>query len=74
MEPEQKSNGALVGAIIVIIILIVGGIYVWQSSITKEKQIESETATVEDSNDLDTLQQDVGATDTSTGVQINGLE
>ena len=27
MEPEKKSNGALVGSIIIIIILIIGGIY-----------------------------------------------
>jgi hypothetical protein len=31
MEPEQKSNGALVGSIIIIIILIIGGIYMWQN-------------------------------------------
>lgn len=29
MEPEKKSSGALIGAIIIIIILVAGGIYVW---------------------------------------------
>ena len=36
MEPNQiqkKSNGALVGSVIIIIILIVGGIYLWRNSI-----------------------------------------
>lgn len=35
MEP-QKSNGPLIGAVIIVIILIVGGIYLWQKA-TKEK-------------------------------------
>ena len=32
MEPnvDKKSNGATIGAIIVIIILVLGGLYVWQ--------------------------------------------
>jgi hypothetical protein len=31
MEPEQKSNGALIGSVIIVLILIVGGIYMWQN-------------------------------------------
>lgn len=30
MEPEKKSNGALVGLIIIVIILVVGGFYLWK--------------------------------------------
>ena len=33
MEPEKKSNGALVGSIIIILILVIGGIYIWQSKV-----------------------------------------
>ncbi len=29
MEP-QKSNGPLIGAIIIVVILVIGGIYLWQ--------------------------------------------
>ncbi|MBI5139544.1 hypothetical protein HZA26_02970 [Candidatus Nomurabacteria bacterium] len=36
MEPEEKSNGALVGSFIIIIILILGGIYVWQKSLQEK--------------------------------------
>ncbi|OGI65308.1 hypothetical protein A3A95_03300 [Candidatus Nomurabacteria bacterium RIFCSPLOWO2_01_FULL_39_18] len=36
MEPEQKSNGALTGLIIIIIILVLGGIYFWKSSMKEE--------------------------------------
>ena len=32
MEPEQKSNGALIGLIIIVIILILGGIYLWNQN------------------------------------------
>ncbi len=31
MEPEQKSNGALVGSIVIVLILIIGGVYMWQN-------------------------------------------
>ena len=31
MEPEQKSNGALIGSIIIIVILVLGGVYLWQN-------------------------------------------
>ncbi|MEK7588820.1 MAG: hypothetical protein AAB438_03310 [Patescibacteria group bacterium] len=33
MEPtmEKKSNGALIGSIIVILVLVLGGVYVWMS-------------------------------------------
>ena len=30
---EQKSNGALISSIIIILILIIGGIYFWKTSI-----------------------------------------
>ncbi|MEK7564157.1 MAG: hypothetical protein AAB510_01135 [Patescibacteria group bacterium] len=35
MEPEQKTNGALVGLIIIIVILAIGGIYMWKNSVPK---------------------------------------
>ena len=38
MEPtmDKKSNGALIGAVIVIIILVLGGVYLWQSNSLKD--------------------------------------
>lgn len=38
MEPnqiEQKSNGALIGSVIIIVILIIGGIYFWKASVER---------------------------------------
>ena len=80
MEPvEKKSNGALIGSIIVIIILLVGGIYIWQ---TKIKNIPIKTqnvlpvsdTTTTDLNGLNSLDQDINTTDTSTGVDVNSIQ
>ncbi len=71
MEPETKSNGALVGLVIIIIILVAGGIYIWQSNkdtLKKQIQVESETVTDQDTIDLDTLELNAEAIDTGTGV------
>ena len=43
MENEKK-HGALIGSIIIIVILIIGGIYVWQTKV-KEIQDENKKAT-----------------------------
>lgn len=75
MEPEKKSNGALIGSIIIIIILIIGGIYVWQS---KMKSALEEKARVQNiiqmnANELDALQQDLNTTDTNINVDANTI-
>ena len=68
MEPEKKSNGAFVGLVIIIIILVVGGIYMWQ---LKDKETETlypeDTITTEDSTELDSLEADVGAAEDQGG-------
>lgn len=79
MEPEKKSNGAFVGLIVIIIILVIGGIYIWQSNknvteLTTESQIQSEPVTDQDSAALNALEQDLKTTDTSTGVDANTVE
>jgi hypothetical protein len=57
MEIEQKTNGALIGSVIIIIILIIGGIYLWKVSL-KERPVPLEntdtSANLEtDLNDID---------------------
>lgn len=42
MQPEQKSNGALVGSIIIVLILIIGGIYLWRSTAENSREIENQ--------------------------------
>lgn len=71
MEPEKKSNGALIGSVVIIIILIIGGIYVWMSNkntadIT-DADVLTESAPTDDSAELDTLEQEIDVTDTDVG-------
>ena len=70
MEIEKKSNGALVGTIVILLILVLGGIYIWQ---TKVKQLEmlktqSSSITSEEANSVDALEQEIGNTDTNLNV------
>jgi hypothetical protein len=37
MENDKKTNGATLGLVVIIIILVIGGIYIWHSKI---KQLE----------------------------------
>ena len=80
MEPEKKSHGALIGAIIVIVILIIGGLYVWQ---TKVKQLQLQKAAALQAAqalqaqymaDLKYLEQNINSTDTATGVEAEKIK
>ncbi|MEK7088681.1 MAG: hypothetical protein AAB913_00955 [Patescibacteria group bacterium] len=75
MEPEEKkSNGAFIGSIIIIIILIIGGIYIWQSkvkNVLEKKSVQSENVTPMDANALNALEQDLNAIDAD--VDVSGV-
>lgn len=78
METEKKSNGAFVGLIIIIIILVIGGIYIWMSKkeIVQPQQLNSDqlqTTDEQNANALDALEQDVEKVDTSVGVDVNNI-
>lgn len=71
MEPEKKSNGALIGLVVIIIILVIGGIYVWMSNknsnenSVNDPNIQTESLpTTTDSTELNTLEQEIDAADT----------
>ncbi|MBI3305833.1 hypothetical protein HYZ82_01715 [Candidatus Nomurabacteria bacterium] len=72
MEPEKKSNGAFIGLIVIIIILVIGGIYIWQSN--KDTSQESGGVTENDSIELSNLEAELDTTDTSTGVDASTVE
>ncbi len=77
MEPEKKSNGALVGLVVIIILLVIGGIYIWRSNRnTTNKTIpQSESVTTDDSAELDTLGQESTTTDVDVGANaINSVQ
>ncbi len=71
MEPEKKSNGSFVGLVVIIIILIIGGIYIWMSS---QKAVELQNTPNQDVAVLDALEMEADTTDTSTGVDTNTVE
>jgi flagellar basal body-associated protein FliL len=80
MEPEKKSNGALIGTIVVIIILILGGLYIWMSK-SKVEPIpenitanEQEAASIEAYNELNTFETDVSETDVNLNVNTETLQ
>ena len=83
MEPEKKSHGALIGSIIIIVILLIGGIYIWQSkmkNVVKENATQTEEqATINSENaqtstELNNLDQEINTTDTNTGVDVNKIQ
>jgi predicted negative regulator of RcsB-dependent stress response len=77
MEEEKKTNGAFVGLLIIIIILIVGGIYIWQSKVKstlEAKKTQPElVVTPMDTNELNSLEQDINNTDTTVNVDPNTI-
>ena len=76
MEPEKKSNGALIGSIVIIIILIIGGIYIWQSKVKnalEQKKVQSENVIPADTIELNTLEKDLNGLDTNINVDVNSI-
>jgi len=62
MEPETKSNGALLGSIVIVLILVIVGIYFWKISIENKSvmQNEEETSSL---NETSSLEADLNSTD-----------
>mgnify|MGYP000435617726 CR=1 FL=1 len=80
MEPEKKSYGALIGSIVVIIILIIGGLYIWQTKVKemqlqKEQQEQLKAEALNSANDeINSLEEDLNATDTDLNVDIENIQ
>ena len=65
MEPEKKSNGALLGLIVIIVLLVVGGVYLWM----KNTPPVDDAITTQDSAELDTLGQELNTA--NVGIDTN---
>ncbi len=85
MEPnvDKKSNGATIGAIIVIIILVLGGLYVWKNKDTQINLPNNEIGTENDDqssavinayNELEAFDQELVNTDTNVDVNIDNIQ
>lgn len=61
MEPE-KSNGAMIGSVIIIIILIIGGIYLWRTSLSNNR-VEVPTLSEEGDNEAAALEAELNDLD-----------
>lgn len=74
---EKKSNGALFGSIVIIIILIIGGIYLWKTSSSRfstNPSTQTEQGTQASVNDSSQIQGDLGNIEAdlnSTDLTIN---
>lgn len=80
MEPEKKSHGALIGSIIIIIILIIGGLYIWQTKVKEMKlqeeqqeQLKAEALNSANMDELNSLEEDINTTDTDLDVDTENL-
>jgi CHASE3 domain sensor protein len=78
MEIEKKSNGAFVGLIIVIIILVIGGIYMWQENQksiqeAKDTQAKIEAISNQEAAALDALIQDTENMDLSAEIDVKDV-
>ena len=75
MEPEKKSNGAFVGLAVIVIILVVGGIYIWRSNEKNKKMLQeqAEALSNQDAALLNALEEEAKGTDTNVGVDANSV-
>jgi len=81
METEQKSNGAVMGIIVIVALLIIGGFFTWQNSVKKlaeqEKNRVELEAIINSENidtELDALNDDLDATDLNLDIDLDSLE
>ena len=63
MEPEQKSNGALVGLVVIIIILVLGGVYLWKNSMKERAKLENTNITSSNTDDSVDLNAEIDSLD-----------
>jgi len=77
METEEKTtNGALIGLIVIVIILIIGGIYIWKSKVKQLEMIQAQNAALEQeqANIIKSLEQEIKNTDTNVGVDATTIK
>ena len=76
MEPEKKSHGALIGSIIVVLLLILGVIYIWQTRVKEMKELNQQieeqikNLNAENMGELDTLETEINNTDITLDTEI----
>ncbi|MFH1608734.1 MAG: hypothetical protein ABH951_01795 [Patescibacteria group bacterium] len=74
MEPTKKSHGALIGSIIIILVLIIGGVYIWQQKVKTIKEEPIQTEEQKATDEINSLEQEINSIDTNIDVNIDELE
>lgn len=76
MENEDKTNGALIGLVVIVIILIIGGIYIWQSRVEEIERLkaQNEALMAEQANIIKSLEQAIENTDTTIEIDTNTIK
>lgn len=72
METDKKSNGALMGSIIIILILVLGGIYIWMSKTNMPAVENEEIDTTQTEQELDNIENELnteGEIDFTAGLE-----
>jgi flagellar basal body-associated protein FliL len=78
MEPDKKSNGAFIGLVVIVVILVLGGIFIWMSSNNTtpapiNPAVGFEPITNQDATVLDSLDTDLQTTDTDVSADVNSV-
>jgi len=79
METEKKSHGALIGSLIIVLILVIGGIYIWQSKVKtaieeKNKEEAIKTENIQNTEELQSLEDEINETNTNVDVDLDTIE
>lgn len=54
MTSERESKGPVVGIVVIIILLILGGVYLWQSEAPAETPVDTATTTTATTTEMET--------------------
>ncbi|MCE9548933.1 hypothetical protein K8Q98_00835 [Candidatus Nomurabacteria bacterium] len=73
MVPEQKSNGALIGSMIIIIILIIGGIYLWKTEFKAKPMPVIPEETPADSTSMQGTEEQTAADTAEIEYELNNI-
>ncbi len=63
MQTDKKEVGAVSGIIIIILVLLAGGFYIFNQRIEKQKQIEAQIQNTENTQEANTLSSEANAMD-----------
>lgn len=70
---EQKSNSALISSIIIVIIIVLGGIYIWKTSV-KNKIIQDQIPNAQNTQPVAGASSTASIEQDLNGMDVNSLD